>query len=134
MITEFLSGPQIGDSQLPQTLPFVPPGINDLVHGLNNIGHVLLFAYLAEVGADLLSRGEEVGPGLVGLPGELVIMTRHIASTTGVSILKPGPSDIFVLLVDDMFVVLKIETHSPYHVDTACSRTDSYDANMLWFA
>ena len=58
-------------------------------------------------------------------------MTRHIASTSRIAVLEPGPSDVSVLLVDNMVKVLQLQTKGSYHVYPARAGTNADDAEAL---
>lgn len=58
-------------------------------------------------------------------------MTWYVTSTSGVTVLEPGPSHFSVLFVDDMFVVGHISPKGSYHVNATGSRADTYDPDMF---
>jgi len=100
------------------------------VGGLDSFPHAFVVTDLAEVFANLLGRGEEVCPVVLGLPRELVVVARDIASASRVAVLEPGAAHVGVLLVYHELVVGQVEPQGADHVQATRSGADANDADV----
>lgn len=112
--------------QSPSSARFVPCCAGGQV--LGHDGPFLFVTDATEILLNLGSSREEFGPFQIRAPRELIFVRRDVAPASGISTFEPSAANLRVLLVDNVLVVLEVQSQRPDHVQTTHSGPDNSKA------